>query len=93
MRVTFISYFAEYIGTFFFVLSIFASGGNPLIIGASLALVLFLIASISGGHIHPAVSFAKYMDGTLRPVDLLSYIVAQILGGISAFYAYKMSKH
>ena len=25
--------------------------------------------------------------------DLLSYIVAQILGGISAFYAYKMSKH
>jgi glycerol uptake facilitator-like aquaporin len=93
MRVTFISYFAEYIGTFFFVLSIFASGGNPLIIGASLALVIFLIESISDGHVNPAVSFAKYMDGTLRPVDLLSYIVAQILGGISAFYAYKMSKH
>ena len=93
MRVTFISYFAEYIGTFFFVLSIFASGGNPLIIGAALALVIFLIASISGGHVNPAVSFAMYMNGALRPVDLLSYIVAQVLGGVSAYYAYKMSKH
>lgn len=93
MRATFISYFAEYIGTFFFVLSIFASGGNPLIIGAALALVIFLIASISGGHVNPAVSFAMYMNGALRPVDLLSYIVAQVLGGVSAYYAYKMSKH
>lgn len=85
------SYFAEYIGAFFFILCIFASHGNPLIVGASLALVIFLISSISGGHVNPAVSLAMYMNGDLTQVDLLSYIIAQLLGGVSAYYAYKMT--
>ena len=85
-------YFAEYVGAFFFILSIFASGGNPLVIGAALSLVIFLIASISGGHVNPAVSLAMYMNGGLKPVDLFSYVFAQLLGGASAYYAYKMAK-
>lgn len=92
MKVTVTSYIAEYIGAFFFILAIFASGGNPLIIGASLALVIFLIASISGGHLNPAVSLAMYMNGSLKTVELLSYIGAQLLGGLSAYYAYSMAK-
>ena len=92
MKVSFISYVAEYIGTFFFILSIFASGGNPLIIGTALALVIFLIASISGGHVNPAVSLAMYMNGSLKPVDLFSYVFVQLLGGVSAFYAFKSVK-
>ena len=92
MKVTLASYLAEYIGAFFFILSIFASGGNPLVIGAALALVIFLIASVSGGHVNPAVSLAMYMDGNLNPVDLFSYVFAQLLGGASAYYAYKMVK-
>ena len=89
MQVTFASYLAEYIGAFFFILAIFASGGNPLIIGAALALVIFLIAPISSGHVNPAVSLAMYMDGQLNPVDLFSYIFAQLMGGASAYYAHK----
>jgi aquaporin Z len=92
MKVTFASYLAEYIGAFFFILAIFASGGNPLIIGAALALVIFLVASISGGHVNPAVSLAMYMNGSLKPMDLFSYVFAQFLGGASAYYAYKMVK-
>jgi aquaporin Z len=92
MKITFASYVAEYIGAFFFILAIFASGGNPLIIGAALALVIFLIASISGGHVNPAVSLAMYMNGALKPTDLFSYVFAQLLGGASAYYAYKMVK-
>jgi len=87
-----IPYVAEYIGTFFFILCIFASAGNPLIIGASLALVVFLIYPISGGYMNPAVSLAMYMNGTLKQNDMLIYIIFQILGGLSAFYAYKMAK-
>lgn len=89
MKVTLASYIAEYIGTFFFILAILASGGNPLIIGASLALVIFLIASISGGHVNPAVSLAMYMNGSLKPVNLYSYVFAQLLGGASAYFAYQ----
>ena len=90
MKITFVSYVAEYIGAFFFVLAIFASMGNPLLMGAALALVLFLIIGISGGHVNPAVSLAMYMNGMLKPMDLFSYVFAQLLGGASAYYAYKM---
>ncbi len=90
MKITGVSYIAEFIGTFFFILSIFASGGNPLIVGGSLALVVFLISSVSGGHVNPAVSLANYMNGSLRPVDLFSYVFAQLLGGTGAYFAYKM---
>jgi aquaporin Z len=92
MRITFASYIAEYIGAFFFILAIFASGGNPIVIGAALALVIFLVASISGGHVNPAVSLAMYMNGGMKPMDLFSYVFAQLLGGASAYYAYKMAK-
>jgi aquaporin Z len=90
MKVSFASYVAEYVGSFFFILAIFASGGNPLVIGAALALVIFLIAAVSGGHVNPAVSLAMYMNGALKPVDLFSYVFVQLLGGASAYYAYKM---
>ena len=85
-------YLAEYLGTFFFILSIFASGGNPLVIGGALAIVVFLVGSISGGHINPAVSLAMYMNGSIGPIDLFKYVFAQLLGGVSAFYAFKSVK-
>ena len=92
MIITPLTYFAEYIGAFFFVLAIFASSGNPLIIGGALALTIFLIGERSGGHVNPAVSLAMYMNGTLKGVNLVLYILAQLLGGVSAFYAYRLTK-
>lgn len=92
MKINFASYLAEYVGAFFFILVIFASGGNPLVIGAALAIVVFLITSISGGHVNPAVSVAMFMNGSLTPMDLFSYVFAQLLGGVSAYYAYNAVK-
>ena len=89
MKITFASYLAEYFATFFFILMIFLSGGNPLVIGGALALGIFIIGSVSGGHLNPAVSLAMYLQGSLKPIDLLSYVFAQLLGGASAYYAYK----
>ena len=92
MKVSFASYLAEYLGAFFFILAIFASDGNPLIIGAALALVIFLIAGMSGGHVNPAVSLSMFMNGSLKPAELFSYVFAQLLGGVSAYYAYASVK-
>ena len=89
---SFASYLAEYLGAFFFILAIFASDGNPLIIGAALALVIFLIAGMSGGHVNPAVSLSMFMNGSLKPAELFSYVFAQLLGGVSAYYAYASVK-
>ena len=85
-------YLAEYIGAFFFILAIFSSGGNPLIIGAALALVIYLIGSISGGHVNPAVSLAMMMDHKISRSTMFGYVAAQVLGGLSAYYAYQMTK-
>lgn len=92
MKVSFASYLAEYVGAFFLVLAIFASGGNPLIIGAALALIVFLAAGVSGGHVNPAVSVSMFLNGSLKPAELFSYVFAQLLGGISAYYAYASVK-
>ena len=85
-------YVAEYLGTFFFVLAIFASGGNPLIIGGALALVIFLTAPISSGNINPAVSFAMLLKNDLSLNKFVGYVAAQLLGGASAYYTYSLTK-
>jgi aquaporin Z len=92
MIITPLTYLAEYVGAFFFILAIFASGGNPLIIGASLALIIFLLGSVSGAHVNPAVSMSMFMNGSIQPMELFSYVFAQLLGGFSAYYAYTLSK-
>lgn len=85
------AYLAEYLGSFFFILVILMSGGNPLVIAGALALTIVLIGGISGSHVNPAVSVAQYLQGSLRPIDLVSYVMAQLLGGVSAYYAYRLA--
>jgi len=87
-----IPFLAEYLGTFFFVLAIFSSGGNPLFIGGALAIAIYLIGGISGGHVNPAVSFAKFLNHDLSMNKFLGYVLAQLLGGASAYYTFRMTR-
>ena len=89
MKVTVSSYAAELVGTFFFLLSILASGGNPLVVGGSLALVVYLIAGVSGADVNPAISFMAYLEGVLRPSELVGYVIVQLAGAAAALYAYR----
>jgi len=79
----------EFFGTFLLLLSILASG-NALVIGATLALVVFLTGSISGGHVNPAVSMTLWISGALTFAEFLAYITAQYAGGVAAYYAYNV---
>jgi glycerol uptake facilitator-like aquaporin len=90
MKSAVLPYLAEYLGTFFFILVIFASNGNALAIGAALSAVIYLVSEHSGAHVNPVVSIVMNMNGSLRQGNLLYYIMAQLLGALSAFYAYKM---
>ena len=56
---------AEFLGTFLLMVSILASGGNYLIIGATLGVIVFLIGGISGASVNPAVSAGLWSQGTL----------------------------
>jgi glycerol uptake facilitator-like aquaporin len=84
-------YLVEFLGAILFIYVILATG-NPLAIGATLAIVILLTSSISGGHINPAVSVAMAVAGKLPVADLVPYCLAQILGGLVALEIYKRFK-
>jgi aquaporin Z len=84
-------YLAEFLGTVFFVYVILATG-NPLAIGAALALVILITSSISGGHMNPAVSIVMASAGKMPVNDLIPYCMAQIFGGLVALEMFKRFK-
>ena len=84
-------YIAEFIGTFFLVLTVGctvipnAAGVIPaLAIGAVLMVMIFAGGHISGGHFNPAVTFAIFIRGRLEIKDVIPYWLAQIVGGVIA---------
>jgi glycerol uptake facilitator-like aquaporin len=85
------SYLVEFLGATFFIYVILSTG-NPLAIGAALALVILLSSSISGGHINPAVSIVMASAGKLPVSDVVPYCLAQIFGGLTALEIYKRYK-
>lgn len=84
-------YLVEFLGAVFFVYIILATG-NPLAIGAALALTIILTANISGGHINPAVSIVMASAGKLPINDLIPYVIAQTFGALVALEIYKRYK-
>jgi aquaporin Z len=80
---------AEFLGTLLLVLTIVATGGSSVFTGVVLAVIIFLIGGVSGGHVNPAVSFAMFLSGSLPASTFLAYSVVQLLGGLTAVYAYR----
>ena len=85
------NYLVEFIAPTFFVYVILSTG-NPLAIGAALALAILITMDISGGHLNPAVSVVMASAGKLPINELLPYTIAQVLGGIVALEIYKRNK-
>ena len=84
-------YAAEFIGTFFLVLTIgctgIAAGPGviaPLAIGAILMVMIYAGGHISGAHYNPAVSLGVFVRGRLPAADIAPYWLAQLAGGIAA---------
>ena len=91
-------YGAEFVGTFWLVLggcgsAVLAASfpnvgigllGVSLAFGLTVLTMAFAIGHISGCHLNPAVSVGLWVGGRFPAKDLLPYIVAQVLGAISA---------
>jgi aquaporin Z len=89
-------YIAEFIGTFFLVLTIGCTGIGasagviaPLAIGAALMVMVFAGGHISGGHYNPAVTLGVLIRGKVNGADVVPYIVAQLAGAAVAALAVK----
>jgi len=84
-------YIAEFIGTFFLVLTIgctvlpgAAGVIPPLAIGAILMTMIFAGGHISGAHFNPAVTLAVFVRGRCAAKDVLPYWIAQVLAALAA---------
>jgi aquaporin Z len=80
-------YLAEFLGTLFFVYVIIATG-NPLAMGAALALAVLMTANISGGYVNPAVTIAMAAAGKLEVNEIIPYVLSQIFGALVAIQVY-----
>src|SRR5436189_3235246 len=84
-------YLAEFIGTFFLVLTIgctvIGAGASviaPLAIGAALMVMVFAGGHISGAHYNPAVTVGVFIRGKVSAGDVGPYMVAQLAGAAIA---------
>src|SRR5215472_5375264 len=87
-------YIAEFIGTFFLVLTIGCTGIGagagviaPLAIGAALMVMVFAGGHISGGHYNPAVTLGVLIRGKIKPADVVPYWISQSVGAALAALA------
>lgn len=78
--------FMEFLGTFFFILTI-AMTGNPLAIASMLMAWVYIGGTISGAHYNPAVTLGLAIRHRLSWKLVPHYMTAQILGGFAAFAA------
>ena len=92
-------YIAEFIGTFFLVLTIGCTvidGGSgvspPLAIGSALMVMIFAGGHLSGAHYNPAVTVGVWIRGRCQTKDVIPYMVFQVLGAALAALAVKCLK-
>ena len=92
-------YVAEFIGTFFLVLTIgctvIGHGAGPfapLAIGSTLMVMIFAGGHISGGHFNPAVTLGVWLRGKFEGKDVVPYMIFQAMGAVLAALVVKYLK-
>ncbi|WLS78643.1 aquaporin Z [Erwinia pyri] len=91
-------FMAEFFGTFVLVFggcgsAVLAAGfpalgigfaGVALAFGLTVLTMAYAVGHISGGHFNPAVTLGLWAGGRFPASQIVTYIVAQLLGGIAA---------
>ena len=86
--------FIEFFGTYFLVLIIGLTSGNPLAVGFGLVVLVYCGAHISGAHYNPAVTLAMLIQKEVSVVDSFKYFFSQILGStLAALSIYLMKSN
>jgi aquaporin Z len=91
-------FMAEFLGTFVLVFggcgsAVLAAGfpalgigfvGVALAFGLTVLTMAYAVGHISGGHFNPAVTLGMWAGGRFPASQIVTYIAAQVLGGIAA---------
>jgi aquaporin Z len=91
------SYVAECLGTFLLSFCVLAMSSNPgsapmvpVVAGLTLMLLVYILGSISGSHVNPAVTIAQWSVGRISSANAVPYVASQFLGGALAFALFWM---
>ncbi|MDQ3098755.1 MAG: aquaporin [bacterium] len=86
------SFLAEFIGTFFLSLVILTLVGGarsewtPVVVGALIGLMIYLVGGISGGQFNPSVTVGLVSAGLLSWKHALVNICGQVVGALIGFW-------
>jgi len=78
-------YLTEFLGTFVLVFTIL-SFSNPIFVGVTLAIIIYIGYHFSGAHYNPAVTFCIYLMKKISLKESFFYICSQLFGSLSASY-------
>ena len=81
---------AELLGTFVFLSVILASNGQAVPVAVGLLAAVYMVASVSGANLNPAVSVMQWLNNALSRDEMLWYVAAQVAGGVLALHVNKL---
>ena len=80
---------AEFLGTLLLI-GVISFVGTPLAIGAALAVAVYFLGPISGGHFNPAVTLWAFLSNKVSSNRAVMNVAAQCLAAV-AVYALKVA--
>lgn len=85
------NYLAEFIGTLILAYVLLATS-NPIAIGITYTILILLFASVSNGYFNPALTILMASINELPMSNVIPFVLAQIMGGLSGVEIYKRWK-
>jgi aquaporin Z len=84
-------YIVELLGTLLVSFSVFSTG-NFIAIGLASSVAAYLGGSISGGAFNPAITICLLISKKISSMDIIPYIIVEIIGAVIGFYLGNMAK-
>ena len=78
---------SEYLGTFLLVFVVMITT-NPLIIGLTVTIILFLVNKYGSGLINPALTYSMYLQSKISLKEFVSFIAIQGIAALSSYGVY-----
>jgi glycerol uptake facilitator-like aquaporin len=86
------NYLVEFFATALFIYVVLSTG-NPLAIGACLALIILITRSVSEGMLNPVITIVMASAGQIPVNEVVPLSIAQVLGGLVALEIYKRTSY
>lgn len=83
-------YIVEFIGTFFLVIVIGLSGGNPIAIAFVLTAMVYMGGYLSGAHYNPAITLGIWIQKKIDSKQAIYYMLVQLIAAIIAAATYQL---